>query len=268
MTKSQIINSAIKFTNESPGNYVSTETAISQEYVGMRIYDSPIFAFGAPDDKLYIKYKSPDVVGNHFMAPSEWLPSAKTVISFFLPYTERIKSANARDNSWPADEFLHGSYDGRVFLKSLTAYVNRLLLEAGYESLIPTDDPRYGMGSGDVRFTSNWSERHIAYACGLGTFGLSGGIITAKGMSGRLGSVVTTLDLPKDSRPYKGTYEYCTMCGICMSHCPAQAISFEGGKAHLPCSSFLDKTREKHKPMYGCGKCQVGVPCESGIPVA
>lgn len=267
MTRNEIINCAVAFTEESSGNYISPEAAISHEYTGMKIYDSPIFAFGAPDDELYIQYKSPEIIGSHFIAPCEWLPAARTVISFFLPYTERIRMANARDYDWPSDEWLHGRYEGHMFLKNLATYVNSLLLEAGYESLIPADDPRYSLSGTDTMYTSRWSERHVAYACGLGTFGLSGGIITVKGMGGRLGSILTNLDLPKDSRPYVGVYDHCTMCGVCISNCPAGAISHEGGKVHSACSGFLDKVREKHHPRYGCGKCQVGVPCESGKPV-
>jgi hypothetical protein len=40
----------------------------------------------------------------------------------------------------------------------------------------------------------------------------------------------------------------------------------ENGKIHDPRSAFLRKTDEKHKPRTGCGKYQVGVPCESRIP--
>lgn len=49
-------------------------------------------------------------------------------------------------------------------------------------------------------------------------------------------------------------------------NCPANAISIENGKNHIICSEFLDITMEKHKPRYGCGKCQIDVPCESRIP--
>jgi len=268
MTRNEITKSAAKFTEESSGNYISAETAIAQEYIGMKIFDSPIFAFGAPDDELYIKFKLPEVVGSHHLTPCEWLTTAKTVISFFLPYTETIKSANARNYDWPANEWLHGRYEGHMFLKSLATYINQLLQEAGFKSLIPADDPRNNLSDVDIPFTSRWSERHVAYACGLGTFGLSKGLITKKGTCGRFGSIITELDLPKDSRPYEGIYDYCTMCGICIAHCPAQAITFEKGKEHLLCSKFLDNVREKNNPRYGCGKCQVNVPCESGSPVS
>ena len=263
MIKTEICDSATRFTDESYDNYISAEAAISPEYIGMKIFDSPIFAFGCPDDELYLKFKSPDVIGNHFLAPSEWLPSVKTVISFFLPYTEKIKSANSQNYNWPADEWLHGRYEGHMFLKSFATYIARSIHEAGFECLIPADDPRYGAAA---TFTSNWSERHIAFACGLGTFGLSRGLITKKGICGRFGSILTTLDLPKDSRPYTGIYEYCTMCSLCILKCPAGAISLADGMKHSHCSDFLDRVREKASPRYGCGKCQVNVPCESGIP--
>jgi epoxyqueuosine reductase QueG len=78
--------------------------------------------------------------------------------------------------------------------------------------------------------------------------------------------VVTTAELPVKKRPYSGLYEYCTFCGACMKNCPVNAISPEEGKKHPPCSDYLDVIREKYAPRYGCGKCQVKVPCRDGIP--
>jgi epoxyqueuosine reductase len=117
-----------------------------------------------------------------------------------------------------------------------------------------------------AKFTSNWSERHVAFVCGLGTFGLSKGLITPKGVAGRFASIITELYLPPDKREYEDIYEYCSMCGKCAKNCPANAITIENGKNDYACFAFLKKTSEKYKPRYGCGKCQVGVPCESRIP--
>ena len=268
MKVNEIVALAEKFISDSPGNYITKEAALHPNCVGMKIFESPIFAFGAADDGLYTMYKAPEVIGRHFLSPAEWLPGAKTVISFFLPYTTEINTANAANCHWPADEWLHGRYEGQQLIKQLLEYLVDIIGEAGYKSLAPSLDRQFKMGSSDENstFASNWSERHIAYACGLGTFGLSKGIITRKGMSGRLGSVVTKLDLPKDSRGYSDIYEYCNMCGICIDRCPANAISFVSGMNPELCSAFLDKVMEKHNPRYGCGKCQVGVPCEGEIP--
>ena len=262
MDKNDITILAEKFINDSPGNYITEKTALSPRCVGLKIYEAPIFAFGSADDELYAKYKSFDIIGDHFLSPTEWMPNAKTVISLFLPYTDEIKTANSEDLRWPADEWLHGRYEGHNLLKQLLEYLVEVISESGFKSLSPSTDPRLKSGNKEknIKFTSNWSERHVAYACGLGTFGLSKGIITKKGMAGRLGSILTELNLPRDSRNYDDIYEYCSMCGVCIDHCPANAISFDKGKIHTHCSDFLGKTMEKHSPRYGCGKCQVGVP--------
>jgi epoxyqueuosine reductase QueG len=265
MNNESIISLAKKYISNSPDNYISEENAINHNCVGLKIYDSPIFAFGLPDDELYNKYSSADVIGSNFMAPDEWLTNVKTVISFFLPYTEHIKNSNAIKSSWPADEWLHGRYEGQILLTKLSEYLVKTILEAGYMTIAPSVDQRYKTyKSGNT--ISNWSERHIAFACGLGTFGLSRGLITEKGVSGRFGSILTELDLPKDSRAYKDVYEYCNMCGDCIKRCPVKAISLENKMNQMTCGRFLDKIREKHSPRYGCGKCQTGVQCESRIP--
>jgi len=268
MNNDDIVMLAEEFINNSSNNYISKENALHPKCVGIKIYETPIFAFGSADDELYTKYKSFDIIGSHFLEPAEWLPTVKTVISFFLPYTDKIKTGNSVNSHWPADEWLHGRYEGQQLLTQLLEYLVKAISEAGYKSLAPSVDQRFVTGSAaeNIKFTSNWSERHIAYACGLGTFGLSKGIITKKGMAGRLGSILTELNLSKDIRDYNDIYEYCIMCGGCIDSCPIQAISFGGGKKSLPCSDFLNDVMEKHNPRYGCGKCQVSVPCESRIP--
>lgn len=265
MNREDIVESAIRFTQESPLNYIRREDALSPGCSGMRLFDPPIFAFGPANDDLYTEFLSPGIIGGHFLPPAKWLPGARTVISFFLPYTERIRLANAENYQWPAVEWLHGRYEGQVFVAELSEHINRILADSNHASVAPSLDPGFMMGNESGRNTSNWSERHIAYACGLGTFSLSKGLITDKGTCGRFGSVVTDLCLPTDQRLYSEAEEYCTKCGVCAANCPSNAIS-EEGKNDALCAEFLKKTIEKHTPRYGCGKCQVGVPCESGRP--
>jgi epoxyqueuosine reductase QueG len=109
-------------------------------------------------------------------------------------------------------------------------------------------------------YASSWSERHAAHAAGLGTFGLCDGLITAKGKAMRVGSVVAKLSIEATPRPYSDHRAYCLYfdngtCGKCMK-----------------CRQHLARSREYVKKTYkfegyGCGLCQVGVPCEAGIPV-
>lgn len=272
MKGQEIIDLAVRFVEEDAGNRISREAALSDKVVGLRIYEAPIFAFGAADDPLFRELKNPAAIGPHFLLPQEWLPQAKTVISFFLPFTQEVKEANSRDLKWPADEWLHARYEGQAFLLKLCRYLEAELNKKGYAGIVPASDTRFWSKSGKTEedetgiYTSNWSERHVAYVCGLGTFGLSRGLITRKGVAGRFGSIITDLALTPDSREYQGIYDYCSMCGQCVQNCPVQAISLEEGKKHQPCGDFLDYTREKCKPRYGCGKCQVRVPCESELP--
>lgn len=270
MNRDELIRSAESFAVNSEFNYVSTEEAISDDVAGMRIYDAPVFAFGSADDKLFEGLKEPSAIGGHFMLPKEWLPGARTVVSFFLPFSEAVKKGNGRDMEWPSSEWLHGRIEGQAMLNMLCGHLSSLLADAGYRSIVPSMDERFWSNTCSEKrkekFTSNWSERHVAFVCGLGTFGLSKGLITEKGIAGRFGSIVTELKIEPSVRDYEGIYEYCSMCGKCAKNCPAGAISLEKGKNHKPCSEFLDITSEKFKPRYGCGKCQVRVPCESEIP--
>lgn len=268
MLKQDLMKMASDFVEKSENNLITKQIALSEAVVGMKMFEAPIFAFGAADDDYFRLLKDPGAIGDHFLLPQEWLPQAKTVISFFLPFTEAVKKGNRTDMSWPSEGWLHGRIEGQAFINELCRYLRSELINAGYDSIVPCLDERFRAKTGGTTpsFTSNWSERHVAFVCGLGTFGLSKGLITKKGIAGRFGSIITELYLPPDQREYESTYEYCSMCGACGKKCPVNAISADRGKNHMICSEFLDKTAEKHKPRYGCGKCQVGVPCESGIP--
>ncbi|MDR0828215.1 MAG: hypothetical protein LBN33_10175 [Desulfovibrio sp.] len=272
LTGGDITKMAERFIATHTGNCISEHIAISSRSVGLKIFDQPLFAFGAPDDALFVRLREPEVIGPHVLAPDEWLTGAQTVIAFFLPFTAAVREANKKGMSWPAEEWLHARIEGQALLAALLVYLREVLTDRGYSSVAPQIDGRFcsrteaGRDGESGIFTSNWSERHVAYICGLGTFGLSRGLITEKGVAGRFGSLVTRLFVERTQRPYTDLYAYCLHCGVCVGNCPARAISIEKGKAHSPCAAFLDRTLQKHSPRYGCGKCQVKVPCEAKRP--
>jgi len=275
MNKQDIIKIASDFVENSEYNYISNEIAISKNVVGMKIFETPIFGFAPSDDEHFTLFKEPTIIGEHFMLPNVWLPQSKSVISFFLPFSNVVKRGNARGKLWPSEEWLHGRIEGQVFINKLCINLRSELIKVGFNSLVPTLDERFWAQTelnenskhSEVSFTSTWSERHVAFVCGLGTFGLSKGLITSKGVAGRFGSIITELYLSPDTREYENIYEYCSMCGACVKKCPVNAISIAKGKNHKICSKFLNETSEKYKPRYGCGKCQIGVPCENRIPI-
>ncbi|AEF82380.1 4Fe-4S binding protein [Leadbettera azotonutricia] len=260
--------------NTSPGNYITRETALRPDLAGMRIFDEPLIGYAAAGDPYFAELKKPGIIGSHFMAPREWLDSAETVIALFLPFTEQVKAANRKNPDWPADEWLHARIEGQAFQNTVCRHAIDLLKGQGFAASAPMIDSRFSQTSPVTAdkneqgyYTSNWSERHAAYVCGLGTFGLSKGLITRRGIAGRYISFITSARFEPDQRPYTGVYDYCSRCGACVRNCPAKAISLETGKSHPLCSAFVESTRKKHAPRYGCGKCQVAVPCESGIPL-
>ncbi|MFP3040633.1 4Fe-4S binding protein [Treponema primitia] len=273
MEKEALTGLINELVNGARGNSVATDTALRPDLAGMPFFAEPLVGFAAADDPYFGELKKPGVIGKHFLLPRDWLGSAQTVVSVFFPHTEQVKKANRQNMEWPADEWLHARIEGQVFLEALGRHVIAFLKDRGFDCISPGADPRFSTKSPLTTdkaeqnyYTSNWSERHVAHVCGLGTFGLSRGLITPRGISGRFTSFITGAYFEPTARPYSGTKDYCTRCGACVRHCPVKAISPETGKNHPLCSAFLNRTKEKHRPRYGCGKCQSGVPCENGIP--
>lgn len=241
------------------------------------MFDGPLIGIGSADDPLFLDYKKPEAVGSWHRSPKEWLPEAKTVVSLFFPISEEARQSNRTKPKTPSLEWLYCRIEGNEFLRAYIAGLRDALTEEGYPACAPALDGQFqafmnqrpDIGAADVYdsevYGSMWSERHVAYLCGLGTFGLSKGIITRKGMAGRFASLVTALELQADVRPYKGLYDYCIRCGKCIERCPVHAISQEG-KEHKPCHEWLLHVKKENAPRLGCGKCQTAVPCESRIP--
>ncbi len=279
MDKKQILDLIESFRTESGLNRIPREKVLRPELEGMEIFSSAIAGTASADDPAFFLLKRREAVGGHFLLPREWLPGARSVLSFFLPFTDRIRKANAASGPEPSPEWLHGRIEGQEFIDCLSRVLVERLLEEGGDAVAPAVDQRFASCTlrntvfldrnrtpFPVTLTSNWSERHVAFVCGLGTFGLSRGLITSRGVAGRFGSVITTFDLPPDNIVPEDLYGNCSLCGECAAKCPAGAISLEKGKDHILCSEYLVLMKEKHFPRYGCGKCQVDVPCESSVP--
>lgn len=226
----------------------------------IQIYDKPLTGVASASDPLWEKLKEPQVVGPHHLSPAEWLMGAKSVISYFLPFTEDVRASN-RSKGLPSKEWLYGRYDGEMFNNALRSFLVDEIGASGIKAVAPALDKRIE----NINRVSNWSERHAAFIAGLGTFSLNDSLITPSGAAGRLGSVIVDFELETTPRLYKEIDEYCNHCGECISRCPPGAIT-ENGKDNEACSKFLDKMLKLNEPRYGCGKCQTGVQCEYKNP--
>ena len=255
------------------GNVVAEDKAL-EGCAGLVMYEEPVFGVSSADDPLFNKYKKSSVIGDNFMAPKEWLPEAQSVVSFFLPFTERVCVSNCADPEKPSPEWLHARIEGQAFLNAFAKKIKEYFEGLGAKACVPSLDGRFGikveqLAEGDpegIHINSKWSERHAAYVSGLGTFCLSRGLISSRGVAGRYGSIIVSQEIQPDERPYTGIYDYCINCGVCVDKCPAGAISLEHGKNQLVCREWVDGSKVRYAPRYGCGKCQVGVPCEHRIP--
>ena len=233
--------------------------------VGAPMYGEPVIGVCDANDEWFTEFQKEGVVGPHHKKPADWLPNARVVISVFLPLSQIVRETN-RGGNWPGEGWLHARYEGQKAIDGLSEHLRDYLRQQGFDAVSPTRDAGFKTGNNGYSYTSNWSERHVAFACNLGTFSLSRGLITGKGVAGRFFSVVTNAPVEVDARQEKGKEANCTRCGDCVAACPAGAITLERGKDHVKCSKFLDTVMEKMSPRYGCGKCQAGVSCESSIP--
>lgn len=268
-----ITDSVKTFILSGKDNFVQAEDAVREELTGLQIFAEPLFTIGDAADPLFARLKEPDVIHPDVMLPADWLPGARRVLAFFLPFTKAVKCSNGNDMRHPSDEWLHGRIEGQIAVNSVCRLICQVLTGAGYAAVAPSIDERFTMLA---PFASNWSERHAAYICGLGTFSLSKGLITEKGIAGRIGSVITDCDLPVTRRQYQWLFEYCTFCRKCEENCPVKAIDSSRGmslaKDHVTCKKLLDATQSlpprglSQRVRYGCGKCQVKTPCQNGIP--
>jgi epoxyqueuosine reductase QueG len=250
-----------------------------------RAWDDVLVGFASGTDQIWQQYK--EYVGAFHWTPwevfNQHCPQESagaedlTVISWVLPQRELVRKANRRAKKYPAEEWARIRIYGEEFNAALRRHVAERLEQVGHAAIAPMLVSNWTIvNSSRFSYASSWSERHAAHAAGLGTFGLCDGLITAKGKAMRVGSVVAKLSVEATPRPYSDHRAYCLFfdngtCGKCIDRCPVRAIT-EAGHDKEKCRQHLARSREYVKKTYkfagyGCGLCQVGVPCEAGIPV-
>lgn len=256
-----------------------------QNEANERAWEDPLVGFSRGDDPLYEEYK--EHVGPYHWTPweiftetypgTEVEPGELTVICWVLPQTNETKASNRRETVYPAERWARSRIYGEAFNVRLRKYLEEVLKERGYGAVAPFLSPQWERKESErYVYSSTWSERHPAYASGLGTFGLCDGLITPKGKAMRVGSVVARIQVPPTPRPYADHRAYCLFfaegtCGECMARCPVHAIT-EAGHGKVKCRKHLSRTEEYVRVSYGfegygCGLCQTGVPCESRVPI-
>jgi epoxyqueuosine reductase len=264
------------FTRKSAANRHRTD--------GGHYWDHPLVGFASGADPLFRQYKK--VIGRFHLTPREIFnltfrkgtrAAELSVISWVLPAAEDIRKSNRKETRYPSLLWSHARHFGEAFNVKLRDHVVSLLMKKGYRAVAPMNSPHWRrLRSPRVGLASSWSERHVAYACGLGAFGLSDGLITPKGKAMRLGSVVTDLPLRPSRRVSSDIHANClhyfnATCMMCAARCPAGAITAKGhdkDKCREYSYQVVKKTKaqEYGVDITGCGLCQTRVPCEFEIP--
>jgi epoxyqueuosine reductase QueG len=189
------------------------------------------------------------------------------VIAYFLPFDESVGRSNKGDG-------LASLNWARAYIETneLIVAINQRLAEGlkqkGYESVILPPTHNFD----EKELISDWSHKHIGYIAGLGKFGLHHMLITEKGSSGRLGSLVTRAPIAPTLRGAEETclYKYNQSCTACVKRCAAGALT-ESGFDRRKCYSVLLQNARNYKAeglADVCGKCVSVVPCSFQNPVA
>jgi epoxyqueuosine reductase len=257
-----------------------------QNATGELAWGVPQVAYAVGDDPLFAQIKQD--IGPFYWTPADAFrmaypeaaceASELSVISYILPQTAATRLDQRAATEVPAERWARSRFHGEVFNCALRLHLAEQLTQAGYPAVAPERLAGFDYRQSD-RFglASNWSERHTAWIAGLGTFGLSDGLITRVGKAVRFGSVVVRMALEATPRPYAGHQDWCLWyaqgtCGACIQRCPVGAISAEGHDKQA-CFDYIRKVTTPYvREHYGteatpCGLCQVKIPCETRSPV-
>jgi len=268
------------------GEFCATPANTLGNAAGEPAWGDPQVGYARGDDPLFIGLKAD--IGDFYWTPLEAFQLAHpgreataeqlSVISYILPQTEATRNEQRAETALPAERWARSRFQGEKFNYALRLHLAAELTKAGYPAVAPERLPEFDSRQSE-RFgiASNWSERHTAWIAGLGTFGLSDGLITRVGKAVRFGSVVVKIGLEPTQRPYVGHQDWCLWyakgtCGACTQRCPVDAISADGHDKPKCFDYIRNVTAPYVQEHYGtgatpCGLCQVKIPCEAKVPL-
>ena len=236
----------------------------AQNYQG-KIWKEPIIEIISANNKELSILK--EAVSSEHLTPSVILPDAKSIISFFIPFSENIVKSNI-DGTMASKEWVTAYIKTNDLIKIINDEIELLMLHNGYKAgKIPATH------NFDVnKLISNWSHRHIAYIAGIGTFGINNMLITRNGCCGRLGSIIVNYEL-SEYRQIGKREEKCLKkrngsCGICQQRCIVNAYTdnkFDRHKCYRQCL-MNDDYHDTNGNALVCGKCLVNLPCSVKEP--
>ena len=226
------------------------------------LFRQPIVAFSSAHDPAYQELKT--VIGPWHQTPTEILPEAQSVISYFVPFTKPVKlQPRQEENSsllWSESYLIINPFFAKIN-DALSAFLH----ESGYSSSsIPAThnfDPAV--------IQCNWSHRSAAAISEIGNFGINRMLITEKGSAGRFCTLITSAKLVP-SQPKKLSkgclYREKGSCGKCLEVCPVNALS-DNGFDKFTCQAETQRNKKLNKGIDILGEADVCGKCISVCPV-
>jgi len=151
----------------------------------------------------------------------------------------------------------------------LSEYVQALFGDS--KIVFPAQSKLYSVSGLEKVRHANWSERHIAFGCGLGSFGLHGALITEFGCTARLISIVIDKEFEDCKEPFTDIHANCLHyqgkgCKLCVERCPVGSVRTEKRIIENCFDREFVENKKTSLEIYGkeitaCGLCMSGVPC-------
>ena len=227
-------------------------------------WQKPLVAFASVEDPLFLKLK--EWARPSHALPRDLLPTAKTVVAYFLPFEKQIQKENAGEELYSSRSWAVAYLETNRLIQELNEHLKGFLENAGHPTVYTPATHNYD----PAILLSDWSHRHIAYIAGLGRFGANNWLITEKGCCGRLGTFVTEALFSPTPRPEE---EFCLQkagyqCLACVKKCTYAALFTDHFDRHA-CNRQLLKNEARFSDLGtadACGKCGCGLPCSTANP--
>ena len=212
------------------------------------------------------------IAADDHLHPRDLLPTAKSVIVFFIPFQKELVKENKKGDR-PCRNWGIAYVQTNDLIGRLSLALGDLLTENGFKSGLTPATHNFD----EAHLMARWSHKHLAHLANLGRFGVHHMLITPVGCTGRLGSLVSEAEL--GDHPLIDTKEACLLksgkeCGKCIRACPVEALS-EGDFDRRICWDRLNDNRrtldylsDLPESTHVCGKCAALVPCSFKNPVA